>query len=175
MVVTTLVALLQICAPAISTDTALRLIQAESGGRQFAININGPFALSSQPRNYAEFVAVVNALDTAGYNFDFGFAQANNREVKRRGYRIADKVDPCGNLGFLQEVLAGCYRSAPAGNDAQKRLGDALSCYNTGRYGPGYTNGYVNRVWQSSPTTASTAVAVIPLDKVPPQLMEKKS
>lgn len=170
MVLTTLLALLPICAPAIDDSTALRLIQAESAGNQFAININGPYKLSRPPRDYGEFEKVVRELDAAGFNFDFGFAQANNRELKRRGYSIEDHIDPCGNLKFMQEVLVGCFKNAPANKNVQQQIASALSCYNTGRYGPGFTNGYVHRVWRSNPNAASTAVAVIPSIKVPHQL-----
>ncbi len=175
MLVTSLVALLPFCAPSIDPSTALRLIHAESAGEQFAININGPFRLSRQARTYAEFEQLVLALDAGGHNFDFGFAQANNREVRRRGYAVSAKIDPCSNLGFLQEVLAACFQAAPRSADAQRRLGDALSCYNTGKYGPGYANGYVRRVWYATPSSAKAAMAVVPTDKVPPQLLEKKS
>lgn len=173
MLVTSLVALLPLCAPSIDPSTALRLIQAESAGRQFAININGPYRLSRQARTYAEFERAVLALDAGGHNFDFGFAQANNREVRRRGYSVSAKIDPCANLGFLQEVLAACFQAAPRTTDAQRRLGDALSCYNTGRFGAGYANGYVSRVWHATPRTAAAAMAVIPMGKVPPQLLER--
>ena len=77
--------------------------------------------------------------------------------------------------GFLQDVLAACFQAAPRSADAQRRLGDALSCYNTGKYGPGYANGYVRRVWYATPSSAKAAMAVVPTDKVPPQLLEKKS
>ena len=120
MLVTSLVALLPFCAPSIDPSTALRLIQAESAGQQFAININGPFRLSRQARTYAEFEQLVLALDAGGHNFDFGFVQANNREVRRRGYAVSAKIDPCSNLGFLQEVLAACFQAAPRSADAQR-------------------------------------------------------
>lgn len=173
MVLTTLVALLPHCAPAVDQSTALRLIAAESSGRQFAININGNFRLSRQPANYAEFRDVVLALDAGGYNFDFGFAQNNNREVKRRGYAVAEFVDPCSNLQFMQEVLVDCFKGTSPRHDSQSRIAYALSCYNTGKYGPGFTNGYVSRVWSSSTAKASNAWAYIPSEKVPHQLKEK--
>lgn len=172
MVLTTLVALLPYCAPAIDGTTALRLIQAESAGSQFAININGPFRLSRKAANYHEFRKLVLELDAAGYNFDFGFAQANNRELKRRGYAVEEYIDPCSNLKFMQEVLSGCFQDAPAGNGVQHRIAYALSCYNTGRYGPGFANGYVRRVWRAVPVSASVAYAVIPAEKLPYQLKE---
>lgn len=173
MVLTTLVALLPICAPAVDGSTALRLIEAESRGNQFAININGPFRLSRQPKTYAEFQEIVHALDTAGHNFDFGFGQSNNREIKRRGYTVQQFVDPCSNLQFMQEVLVGCFKSAPSKSGEQARIANALSCYNTGKYGPGFTNGYVGRVWRSTPKSAIAAIAYIPMEKVPPQLKER--
>lgn len=175
VLVTSLVALLPLCAPAIDPSTALRLIEAESAGRQFAININGAYRLSRQPRSYAEFESVVRALDAAGHNFDYGFAQANNREVKRRGYAVLDKADPCANLGFMQEVLSGCFDAAPRGTNMQRRIGDALSCYNTGRFASGYHNGYVHRVWHAIPRSTLTASAVMPLHKAPAQLKEKRT
>lgn len=173
MVLTTLVALLPHCSPAVDQSTALRLIAAESGGRQFAININGSFRLSRQPANYAEFRDVVLALDSGGYNFDFGFAQSNNREIKRRGYAVDQFVDPCSNLQFMQKVLVDCFNGTSSKDNGQSRIAFTLSCYNTGRYGPGFTNGYVNRVWKSKTTNASAALAYIPREKIPHQLKEK--
>ncbi|BDT74077.1 type IV secretion system protein virB1 (plasmid) [Comamonadaceae bacterium OS-4] len=172
MVLTTLLALLPHCAPAVDQSTALRLIAAESSGRQFAININGAFRLSRQPANYTEFREIVLALDAGGYNFDFGFAQSNNREMKRRGYKVEEFVDPCSNLQFMQEVLVGCFNGTSPKADPQDRIAFALSCYNTGRYGPGFTNGYVSRVWKASTTNASAALAYIPVEKIPHQLRE---
>lgn len=172
MVFTSLVALLPVCAPAIEQSTALRVIAAESGARQFAININGGMRLSRQPSNYLEFREVVMALELGGYNFDFGFAQANNREIKRRGHSVDQFVDPCNNLRFMQTVLVDCFKGAAVA-DEQKRIASALSCYNTGRYGHGFTNGYVRRVWQVSTAQAKHAIAHVPQDKLPHQLKEK--
>lgn len=114
------------------------------------------------------------ALDIGGYNFDFGFAQTNNREIKRRGYTVDQYVDPCSNLQFMQSVLVDCFNGTSPSANSQSRIAYALSCYNTGRYGPGFTNGYVARVWRSTPTKASSAVAFIPPEKVPTQLKEKQ-
>ena len=176
MVLISLVALLPHCAPTIDPDTALRLIQAESGARQFAININGPFRLSRQPASYHEFLQVVQTLDAGGYNFDFGFAQANNREVKRRGHTVSDVAQPCNNLRFMQQVLGDCYRQVPATfNNPQDRLANALSCYKTGRYGPGFRNGYVYRVWRANPSKAQQATVQVPPAHLPSQLKEKTS
>lgn len=173
MFLTTLVALLPICAPAIDSSTALRLIEAESSGNQFAININGPYKLSRQAANYQEFTQLVIALDAGGYNFDFGFAQANNREVKRRGFTVEQRIDPCGNLQHMEAVLGGCYEQAPRAKDVQERIANAFSCYNTGRYGPGFANGYVSRIWNATPRKATVASAQIPFEKVPHQLKAK--
>ncbi|MDT8992865.1 transglycosylase SLT domain-containing protein [Curvibacter sp. APW13] len=172
MVLTTLVALLPHCAPAVDQSTALRLIAAESGGRQFAININGNFRLSRQPANYDEFRDVVLALDASGYNFDFGFTQANNREIRRRGFGVDQFVDPCSNLQFMEKVLVDCFNGTSPKQDSQSRIAYTLSCYNTGRYGPGFTNGYVSRVWKSTTTKAGSARAYIPYEKIPHQLKE---
>lgn len=174
MVVISLATLLTACAPAVDPGTGMRLIAAESAGRQFAININGQFRLSRQPISYDEFKEVVYQLDVKGYNFDFGFAQANNREIKRRGYAVNDYIDACSNLRFMQEVLSNCYTSAPGRpGEEQMRIGQALSCYNTGRYGAGFANGYVARVYRASPLQAQNARAYILREHLPHQLKEQ--
>lgn len=173
MVVISLATLLTVCAPAVDPGTGMRLIAAESAGNQFAIGINGPFRLNRQPVTYAEFAEVVTQLDAKGYNFDFGYAQANNKEIRRRGGEVRDYIDACSNLRFMQDVLTGCYASAPGKNDqSQLRLAQALSCYNTGRYGAGFANGYVARVYRASPMQASNAQALIFKEHLPAQLKD---
>ncbi len=174
MVVISLATLLSVCAPAVDPGTAMRLIATESSAKQFAIQINGPFRLNRQPNSYSEFEEVVSQLDAKGYNFDFGYVQANNKEIKRRGYGVRNFIDACSNLRFMQEVLAGCYASAPGkAGEAQVKLAQALSCYNTGRYGAGFANGYVARVYRASPQQAQNARVSIFREHLPTQLKDQ--
>ena len=173
MVVISLASLLTVCAPAVDPGTAMRLIATESSANQFAIQINGPFRLNRQPISYAEFAEVVAQLDAKGYNFDFGYSQANNKEIKRRGGEVRGYIDACSNLRFMQDVLSGCYASAPGSNgETQLKLAQALSCYNTGRYGAGFANGYVARVYRASPMQAFNAQALIFKEHLPAKLKD---
>lgn len=142
------IALAQQCAPSVDPMTMAYIVAHESSNRQFAVNVNygGP-QLSRQPTSHAEALSVIADLEREGYNYDLGFAQINSANFEWLGVNSEDLLDPCRNLKASERVIHDCYRRAISlTNDSQEALRMALSCYNTGSFERGFTNGYVNRV-----------------------------
>lgn len=140
-----LLGLLPACAPAVHPETMLRVLHVESSGNSLAINVNGPAKLAWQPRSRAEAVATARELRRLGYSFDAGAWQITVRNWQWLGLDEVSVFDPCRSARAAQDVLLDCFRRAP-GAGGQFKLRQALSCYNTGGFTAGFSNGYVGRV-----------------------------
>lgn len=123
------------------------IVRVESGGKPYAINVNGDRKLTRQPRNAEEATAWADWLVTRGYSVDMGLAQINSGNLKRLGLTPQQLFDPCTNLRagakILTENYLGASKQYGGGQDA---LRAALSAYNTGNYRAGLANGYVAKV-----------------------------
>jgi len=133
------------CAPLVAPDTAQALISVESGGNPFAIGVIGS-SLERQPRNAAEAVATVRALDAAGWNYDLGLAQINKKNLARYGLDLRSAFEPCRNVRAMQAILGDCYSRASKTAPPQHALRQAFSCYQSGNFQTGFEQGYVGRV-----------------------------
>jgi type IV secretion system protein VirB1 len=116
---TALLALASQCAPTVAPETVLAIIQTESNGEPFALNVNG----GKQPGR-----------------------QINSRNMRWLGLTWETVFDPCTNVAALARVLTTNYNSVKAGRDPQTALRVALSMYNTGSQTRGFRNGYVAKV-----------------------------
>lgn len=140
-----ILALASQCAPNVAPQTVAAIVQTESHGRPFALNVNG----GSQP---AAQINAVNAAATAqryiaaGYSVDVGLGQINSRNMRWLGLTWETVFDPCTNIAALGRVLTHNYSAAIAGRDPQTALRVALSLYNTGSSSRGFRNGYVAKV-----------------------------
>ena len=135
------------CAPAIHPTTLSAVVTQESRGNIYAIGINGDHKLPRQPQTLEEAIATAEQLRRDGYNFDAGLGQINIKNLEWLGMSIADLFDPCKNLKGAQTVLLDCYeRAVSRYGDGQGALQAALSCYNTGNFQRGFSNGYVQKV-----------------------------
>ena len=86
-------------------------------------------------------------LERHGYNFDAGLAQVNSANLARLGLDVVSVFDPCANLRGASRVLDECFeRALPRFGGGERALTAALSCYNTGHFTRGVTNGYVAAV-----------------------------
>jgi len=143
-----LAALALSCAPHIHPITLQALIRHESRARQYAIGVNTKgHPLPRQPRTQAEASAAAQRLIDQGIDFDAGLGQINVRNWAWLKLDSATVFDRCRNLAAAQTVLADCYaRALPSHKDAQQALRAALSCYNTGNFSRGFSNGYVGKV-----------------------------
>jgi type IV secretion system protein VirB1 len=136
------------CAPGVHLDTLSAIVRHESGANPFAIGINAKgVRLPRQPVNREEAIATADWLKSNGYNFDGGFGQVNVKNLDWLGMSVADLFDPCKNLAGAARVITDCYKRAEGRyTDEQTALHAALSCYNTGNFRDGFSNGYVLKV-----------------------------
>ena len=133
------------CAPTIAPETVLAIIQTESNGDPFALNVNGGRQPARQS-NAADAAATARRFVAAGYSVDLGLGQINSRNMRWLGLTWETVFDPCTNVAALGRVLTANYNAAKAGRDPQTALRVALSMYNTGSQTRGFRNGYVARV-----------------------------
>ena len=133
------------CAPTISPETVLAIIQTESNGDPFALNVNGGRQPARQS-NAVDAAATARRFVAAGYSVDLGLGQINSRNLRWLGLTWETVFDPCTNVAALARVLTTNYNAAKAGRDPQTALRVALSMYNTGSQTRGFRNGYVAKV-----------------------------
>lgn len=143
-----LAALALACAPNIHPITLHALISHESRAHQYAIGVNRKGKhLRQQPRTLTEATAAAQGLIDQGIDFDAGLGQINVRNWAWLNLDTKTVFDPCRNLAAAQKVLAECYtRSLSRHKAPQQALRAALSCYNTGNFTRGFTNGYVGKI-----------------------------
>jgi type IV secretion system protein VirB1 len=135
------------CAPNIHERTLSALVRHESTSQVYAIGINKGKRLAKQPTNYEQAAEIANDLIKRGIDFDAGLGQINVRNWAWLGLTTETVFDPCTNLQAAQTVLTDCYRRALQQTaDEQRALRSALSCYNTGNFERGFSNGYVGKV-----------------------------
>ncbi len=136
------------CAPNVHPITLYALIRHESGVHQYAIGVNRKAkALPQQPGSLKAASQAAENLIAQGIDFDAGLGQINVRNWARLGLDSITVFDPCQNLSAIQTVLADCYaRALRVHRREQQALRAAMSCYNTGNFSRGFTNGYVSKV-----------------------------
>ena len=142
---TALLALASQCAPSVAPETVLAIIQTESSGEPFALNVNGGRQPARQ-NNAADAAATARHYVAAGYSVDLGLGQINSRNMRWLGLTWDTVFDPCTNVAALARVLTTNYNAVSAGRDPQTALRVALSMYNTGSQTRGFRNGYVAKV-----------------------------
>lgn len=136
------------CAPQISPDTMLRLIDHESKGNMFVIGVNAkPAHKAYYPKSKDEAVKKATELLESGHNIDMGLGQINSANLSRLNLTVEKVFDPCANVQAASVVLEDAYKHARRKiDDPQEALSAALSIYNTGKLEAGISNGYVAKV-----------------------------
>jgi type IV secretion system protein VirB1 len=140
-----ILALASQCAPSVAPETVLAIIQTESSGDPFALNVNGGRQPARQS-NATDVAATARRYLAAGYSVDLGLGQINSRNMRWLGLTWETVFDPCTNVAALARVLSTNYNAVKAGRDPQTALRVALSMYNTGSQTRGFRNGYVAKV-----------------------------
>lgn len=143
-------------------ETMRKIILGESGGNQFAINVNHWRGRQPRPTSLDEAIGAAKAFIAAGYNVDLGPTQINSRNLGSLHYTIEDAFVPCKNVAGGGAILTSFYGKAVAKyGDGQVALEAAISAYNTGNFYGGFENGYVSRIMgiPSVPFTISVQVA----------------
>jgi len=156
-----ILALASQCAPSVAPETVLAIIQTESSGEPFALNVNGGRQPARQ-NSAADAAATARRYVAAGYSVDLGLAQINSRNMRWLGLTWDTVFDPCTNVAALGRVLTTNYNTVSAGRDPQTALRVALSMYNTGSQTRGFRNGYVAKVLRNA-GVAQGAAASAPL------------
>jgi len=135
------------CGVAVDASLMAAVVEHESQGNPYAIGVNGGAELERQPRDRPEAIATAEWLSAHGYSFDAGLGQINSANLEWLGLGIPELFDPCANVRAAARVLSDCHERAGAlfseGDEAWRA---ALSCYNTGSFTRGVTNGYVDSV-----------------------------
>jgi type IV secretion system protein VirB1 len=133
------------CAPGVAPATVAAIVQTESRGHPFALNVNGARQPARQT-NAADAAATARRYVASGYSVDLGLGQINSRNMRRLGLTWATVFDPCTNIAALGQILSQNYRSVAEGREPQDALRLAISLYNTGSTSRGFRNGYVAKV-----------------------------
>ena len=131
----------------VAPETLAAVAWTESRLGALRVGINEPGARAPVFSSLAAATVWVTA--NAHRSLDIGLAQINTRagHMQRRGLPVAAALDPCVGIRVGAEVLAGCYRTAPAVEE-QRRIRFAAACYNTGRHNEAVP--YVQRVQASA-------------------------
>lgn len=153
-----ILALASQCAPSVAPETVLAIIQTESSGEQFALNVNGGRQPARQG-NAADAAATARRYVAAGYSVDLGLGQINSRNMRWLGLTWETVFDPCTNVAALARVLTTNYNAVRAGRDPQTALRVALSMYNTGSQTRGFRNGYVAKVVGNAGVVSTAALS----------------
>jgi type IV secretion system protein VirB1 len=124
---------IQQCLPNDYQPYMARIVKVESNGNPFAININGGYKMSRQPKTKEEAVYWSTILINKGYSVDMGISQINSQHLKAGGMFAKSGVeamfDPCENL------LMGAYIFGKNYNKYDEK---------------GVKNGYVSKVLASN-------------------------
>ena len=160
----------------VAPETLAAVAWTESRLGALRVGINEPGARAPAFGSLAEATAWVTA--NAHRSLDVGIAQINSAagHMQRRGLPVAAALDPCVGIRVGSEVLAGCYRTAPAVEE-QRRIRLAAGCYNTGKHNEAAP--YVQRVQASAEVVVPairlrgdaptpSAPAVIPAQPIAP-------
>ena len=153
------------CAPNVAPQTVAAIVQTESRGRPFALNVNG----GSQPPEQTDALsaaATARRYVAAGYSVDLGLGQVNSRNMRALGLTWETVFDPCTNIAALGRVLTQNYSAAINGRDPQDALRVALSLYNTGSALRGFNNGYVAKVVRNAGFATEPSASPLPLSEM---------
>ena len=156
----------------VAPETVNAVIQVESGGNPFFVNVNGlPRSIRiPKPSNVEEAAQIAEAYIEAGYTVDMGLMQINSRNLGPLGLSVRSVFDPQINVRAGCSILAGNYdRAVRRFGPGQQALLAALSAYNTGNFSDGFRNGYIRRYFSgrtspepSRPTPKSLAGESLP-------------
>lgn len=143
-------ALFQICNIIIAPSIAHGIIDVESKGDPYAINVNAPNFAITKHADKAEAVAYAENLIRLGFSIDMGLAQINSKNLESLNLTVSEVFEPCNNLTAMQKVfLRGYDMRGDKGMSAKEKKVAALSRYNTGDKAKGVANGYVDKIMAS--------------------------
>ena len=123
--------LLQQCAPRVAPVTMAAVVQTESGGWPWTIDVNGlPGGGSMRFNDQQAAITAATRYIRLGYKVDLGLAQVDSENLSWLGLSVQQAFNPCTNLRAAQRILVGAYRQA--GADGTQSLNGAFQAYNSG-------------------------------------------
>ena len=123
--------MLQECAPRVAPVTMAAIVQTESSGWPWAIDVNGlPGGGSMRFNDQQAAIAAATRYIRMGYKVDMGLAQVDSENLSWLGLSARQAFNPCTNLQAAQRILIGAYRQA--GADGTQSLNGAFQAYNSG-------------------------------------------
>lgn len=141
-----------------------KIIAHESAYKQYAIHINTNkygFSLKRQPKDLYEAMSVVGFLDRKLVSYDVGIGQINSENLNKFGL-IGDQrqkaFDICSNIKMADQIYSDCLNKGGS-------VTNALSCYNTGNFHSGFSNGYVAQVLNEAAQEKSQAMPELIIQK----------
>ena len=148
------------CIPDAPFSTLAAIVQTESGGNPYAIQVDFPIALlrrwhmrpgtlrlARQPKDGAEALAWMQYLSSFDIFTDIGLMQVSTAEAQRRKIEPLTLFEPCTNLRIGWQILQDDYAiEVKHYGPGQTALEHAISRYNTGTSNGGIDNGYYARV-----------------------------
>jgi type IV secretion system protein VirB1 len=141
-------ALVDQCAPQVSSVLMQALVRTESAGRPFAIGMDKAHGKVKQPATAEEAVATAKSLVAAGRRFSVGLAQIHVSNVALYGLTWEQAFDPCQNLGVGQKILWNFYhRASAAGYTGMAAIWAALRGYNSGAIDRTISDDYASRIF----------------------------
>ncbi|HHY0408108.1 conjugal transfer protein [Vibrio parahaemolyticus] len=145
--------------------TATQIIQHESGGKPWALNVNALKGQTPpkfrQPNNQQDAIALAKQFIQQGHTVDLGLMQINSNNLPHYRVTLEQIFDPCTNLRVGSTILyEGYQRALSTTKNPQLALQKALSIYNTGNMHYGFQNGYVSRYVKAAKPTQATSTQV---------------
>jgi type IV secretion system protein VirB1 len=149
------------CVPTAPLSTLRAVVQVESRGNPYAMQIDfpkgllrrwrlpeGTLRLKRQPTNEREALNWLAYFQRYDIFVDLGLMQVSTAEAKRRGISPESLLEPCTNLRVGWQILEDAYQiEKKTYGPGQEALQHAISRYNTGDPQQGIANGYLARVF----------------------------
>ncbi len=157
------------CLPEAPESTLRAIVQVESGGNPYAMQIDFPHALlkrwnlaagtlrlKRQPQAYSEALEWLAYFQRLHIFVDLGLMQVSTAEAQRRGIPLESLLEPCTNLRVGWQILEDAYMTeVKVYGPGQTALDHAISRYSTGDPQAGIDNGYLTRVLAAAQSIAN--------------------
>jgi type IV secretion system protein VirB1 len=146
--VLTIVALLEQCAPQVSSVLMQALVRTESAWQPLSIGMDKAQGEVKQPETLAEAIATAKRLAASGRKFSVGLAQIHVSNVALYGMTWEQAFDACQNLAVGQKILWSFYhRASASGYSGVAAIWAALRGYNSGSVDRAVSDDYANRIF----------------------------
>ena len=139
-----------VCAGNVHPDTIVKIIDTESAGNRYAVNVNGMKKIVDIT-TLPQALAIIDIAEKRDKTYDVGLMQINSRNLELFGIKPEDAFEPCLNIRLGSVIIGEFYKAAlKTTQDPQEALQKALSGYNTGNFDKGFENGYVKKYYSEA-------------------------